>query len=240
LSASALHGAEWVNVDAPLEILHSNRNAMPNLIVRTDRIDDDEVALIDGVPVTTPARTALDLGCWYSMTKSVAAIDDLFRATDLKAAEVETLMRRYPGRRGVQMARTAIGLADAGAQSPRETWLRLVLIRAGLPRPQTQIPVQDDFGDILAYLDMGWEEIKVAVEYDGEQHRNDRRQYTWDIRRLEMLERLGWIVVRVVAGDRPADVVRRVEPQWPDERHASVPLDFDSRASVTLAGIAVA
>jgi very-short-patch-repair endonuclease len=210
LSASALHGAEWVSVDAPLEILHSNRNAMPNLIVRGDRIDDDEVALIDGVPVTTPARTAPDLGCWYSMTESVAAIDDLFRATDLKVAEVETLMHRYPGRRGVQMARTAIGLADAGAQSPKETWLRLVLIRAGLPRPQTQIAIQDEFGDILAYLDMGWEEIKVAVEYDGEQHRNDRRQYTWDIRRVEMLERRGWIVVRVVAGDRPADVVRRV------------------------------
>ncbi len=210
LSASALHGARWVNVDAPLEILHSNRNAMPNLIVRGDRIDDDEVALIDGIPVTTPARTALDLGCWYLMTESVAAIDDLFRATDLKVAEVETLLRRYPGRRRVHMARTAIGLADAGAQSPKETWLRLVLIRAGLPRPQTQIAVQDDLGNIIAYLDMGWEDVKVAVEYDGEQHRSDRRQYTWDIRRLEMLDRRGWIVVRVVAGDRSADIVRRI------------------------------
>jgi Protein of unknown function (DUF559) len=183
---------------------------MPNLIVRGDRIDGDEILLVDGIPVTTPARTALDLGCWYSMTESIAAIDDLCRATDLKLAEVETLIDRYAGRRGVHMARTAIGLADPGAQSPKETWLRLVLIRAGLPRPETQIAVQDDFGDTLAYLDMGWEEVKVAVEYDGEQHRNDRRQYTWDIRRLEMLERRGWIVVRIVAGDRPAEVVRRV------------------------------
>ncbi|OBA69264.1 hypothetical protein A5641_16025 [Mycobacterium sp. 1554424.7] len=210
MSAAALHGSEWVNVNAPLEIIHNNRSAMPNLIVRGDRIDDDEVALIDGIPVTTPARTALDLGCWYSVTESVAAIDDLLRATDFKTAEVEILMDRYRGRRGVHMARTAIGLADPGAQSPKETWLRLVLIRAGLPRPRTQIAVQDDFGEILAYLDMGWEDVKVAVEYDGEHHRNDRRQYTWDIRRLEMLERRGWIVVRVVAGDRPADVVRRV------------------------------
>jgi very-short-patch-repair endonuclease len=57
---------------------------------------------------------------------------------------------------------------------------------------------------------MGWEDVKVAVEYDGEQHRTDRRQYTWDIRRLESLERLGWIVIRVLAGDRTADVVKRV------------------------------
>jgi very-short-patch-repair endonuclease len=85
-----------------------------------------------------------------------------------------------------------------------------LLIRAGLPRPQTQIAVCDEFGDLVVYLDMGWEEVKVAVEYDGEQHRSDRRQYTWDIRRSEMLERLGWIVIRVVAGDRQSDVIRRV------------------------------
>jgi very-short-patch-repair endonuclease len=57
---------------------------------------------------------------------------------------------------------------------------------------------------------MGWEDLKVAVEYDGDQHRSDRRQYRWDIRRLEMLERLGWIVVRVTAGDPPEDTIRRV------------------------------
>ena len=68
-------------------------------------------------------------------------------------------------------------LFDAGAQSPKETWLRLLLIQAGLPRPQTQIPVRDEFGEAIAYLDMGWEDMKVAVEYDGEQHRSDRRQY---------------------------------------------------------------
>ncbi|HWT49249.1 MAG TPA: DUF559 domain-containing protein, partial [Mycobacterium sp.] len=74
----------------------------------------------------------------------------------------------------------------------------------------TQIPVYDDFGEVIAYLDMGWEDVKVAVEYDGEQHRSDRRQYSWDVRRLEMLERRGWIVTRVLAGDRPEDIVRRV------------------------------
>jgi Protein of unknown function (DUF559) len=210
LSASAVHGAEWVDAAAPLEIIHSNRNPLPGLRVRGDCIEDDEVALIDGVPVTTPARTALDLGCWYPTGEAVAAIDALMRATDLKVADVEMLLQRYAGRRGIRRARTAVGLADAGAQSPKETWLRLLLMRADLPRPQTQIPVLDEFGGVIGYLDMGWGDVKVAVEYDGEQHRNDRWQYTWDIRRSEMLERLGWIVIRVVAGDRPADIVRRV------------------------------
>jgi very-short-patch-repair endonuclease len=57
---------------------------------------------------------------------------------------------------------------------------------------------------------MGWENIKVAVEYDGDHHRSSRAQYVKDIRCLEMLERMGWIVVRIVAEDHPEDVIRRV------------------------------
>ncbi|MEB4210439.1 DUF559 domain-containing protein [Mycobacterium sp. 94-17] len=210
LSAAAVHGAQWVDATAPLEILHSNRNPLPGLRIHSDRLEDDEFTLIDGVPVTTPARTAVDLGCWHPINDAVAVIDDLLRATNCKVTEFQILAERYPGRRGIQSARHAIDLADAGAQSPKETWVRLLLIRAGLPRPQTQIPVSDEFGDLTYYLDMGWEDFKVAAEYDGEQHRRDRWQYTWDIRRRETLERLGWMVIRVIAGDRPADIVSRV------------------------------
>lgn len=210
LSASALHGAKWVDSTAPLEIIHCNRNPLPGIRVRGDDIGEDEVGVIDGIPATVPARTALDLGCWYPKLEAVAAIDALARATDLKMPDVDLLAQRYPGRRGIRQARAALGLVDAGAQSPKETWLRLVLIKAGLHRPQTQIPVHNEFGEVIAYLDMGWEEMKVAVEYDGDQHRSDRAQYRWDLRRTEMLQRLGWIIVRVVAGDRPAEIIARV------------------------------
>jgi hypothetical protein len=210
LSASALHGAKWIDVSEPLEIIHTNRNPLPGIRVHGDEIGQDEVVMVEGIPVTTPARTALDLGCWHPRSKAVAAIDALTRAADLKASDVDLLARRYPGRRGIRQARGALDLVDGGAQSPKETWLRLLLVQAGLPRPQTQIPVSDEFGEILAYLDMGWEDVKVAVEYDGDQHRSDRRQYSWDIRRLEYLDRIGWIVIRVIAGDHPADIVRRV------------------------------
>jgi hypothetical protein len=210
LSAAALHGAKWVDERAPLEILHTNRNPNRGLLVRGDRISEDEFELLEGIPVTNVARTALDLGCWYPTGDAVAAIDALVRTVELKMADFQMLTERYPGRRGISRARKALELADGGAQSPKETWLRLLLIRAGLPRPLTQIPVRDEFGDTIAYLDMGWEDVKVAVEYDGEQHRNERAQYRWDIRRLEMLQRLGWVVVRVVAGDRPAEIVARV------------------------------
>jgi hypothetical protein len=209
-AAAALHGSKWVDDAQVVELIHDNLRSPAGIQTHRDHIDEDEIEVTAGMPVTSPVRTALDFGCWYPTMTAVAGIDALARATDLKAVDVELLARRYAGRRGIARARQAVELFDAGAQSPKESWLRVVLIQAGLPRPQTQIPVIDEFGSAIAYLDMGWEEVKVAVEYDGEQHRTDRRQYTWDIRRSEMLERLGWIVIRVVAGDRPADVVSRV------------------------------
>jgi hypothetical protein len=209
-AAAALHGSKWADDRQVVQLIHDNRRNPAGIKTHRDRIEDDEIVRVAGIPVTSPARTALDFGCWYPTMTAVAGIDALARATEIKAADVEFLARRYPGRKGIARARQAIELFDPGAQSPKESWLRVVLIQAGLPRPQTQIPVLDEFGCPFAYLDMGWEEVKVAVEYDGEQHRIDRRQYTWDVRRLESLERLGWIVVRVLAGDRPAEVVGRV------------------------------
>jgi hypothetical protein len=209
-AAAALHGSKWADDAHVVELIHDNWRSPPGIRTYGDRIEPDEIKLVAGIPVTSAARTALDFGCWYPTMTAVAGIDALARAIEIKAADIELLARRYPGRRSIARARQAIELFDPGAQSPKESWLRVVLIQAGLPRPQTQIPVLDEFGSAVAYLDMGWEDVKVAVEYDGEQHRTDRRQYTWDVRRLETLERLGWIVVRVVAGDRPVEVVRRV------------------------------
>lgn len=209
-AAAALHGSKWVDDAQVVELIHDNGRSPPGIRTHRDRIEEDEIDLLAGMPVTSPVRTALDFGCWYPTMTAVAAIDALGGATEIKAADIELLAHRYAGRRGIARARDAVDLFDAGAQSPKESWLRIVLIQAGLPRPQTQIPVLDEFGDAIAYLDMGWQDVKVAVEYDGDHHRSDRRQYKRDVRRLEMLERRGWIVIRVVAGDRPAEVVSRV------------------------------
>jgi very-short-patch-repair endonuclease len=209
-AAAALHGSKWADDARVVELIHDNRRGPPGIQPRGDRIEEDEIKLVAGMPVTSPVRTALDLGCWYPIMTAVAGIDALARATEINPTDVELLARRCAGRRGIVRARRALDLFDPGAQSPKESWLRLVLIQAGLQGPQTQIAVRNEFGSAIAYLDMGWEDVKLAVEYDGEQHRSDRRQYTWDVRRLETLERLGWIVIRVVAGDRPAEVVGRV------------------------------
>jgi hypothetical protein len=210
-SAAALHGAKWIDPTLPAAIIDTNRHSVAGVQTWEERIDDDEIEILAQMRVTTPARTALDLARRLPLGVAVAAVDALTQATELKMADVELLVDRYSGRRGVKAARTALALVDGGAQSPKETWLRLLLIRAGFPRPQTQIVVRNEWGWPEAYLDMGWDDIKVAVEYDGDQHRSSRAQYVKDIRRLEMLDqRYGWLVVRVVAEDHPDDIIRRV------------------------------
>jgi hypothetical protein len=210
-SASALHGAKWVGVDLPAAIIYANSRRSPGVQTWEDSIEPDEICVIDGMRVTTPERTAFDLASRLPLDAAVAAIDALVQATDVKMADVETLVQRYRGRRGIKTARAALDLVDGGAQSPKETWLRLLLIRAGFPRPQTQIAVRNEWGWAEAYLDMGWEDIKVAAEYDGDHHLTDRYHVRKDIRRHEKVtHRYGWIAVRVVAGDHPTDIVQRV------------------------------
>ena len=209
-SASAMYGAKWIDAALPAAIIDTNRRLTTGIAVWEERIEADEIAVVDHTRVTTPARTALDLARRYPTDVAVAAIDALAQAVELKMADIELLVDRYRGRRGMKAARAAIELVDGGAQSPKETWLRLLLIRADFPRPQTQIAVRNEWGWAEAYLDMGWEDIKIAVEYDGDQHRSSRAQYVKDIRRLEMLERYGWTVVRVIAEDHRNDIIRRV------------------------------
>jgi hypothetical protein len=209
-SASALHGAKWIDPALPAAIIDTNRRPAAGVQVWEERIDSDEIGIVDGMRLTTPARTALDLARRYPQGVAVAAIDALTQASELKLADIDLLVDRYRGRRGMKAAKAALDLVDGGAQSPKETWLRLLLVSSGYPRPQTQIAVRNEWGWVEAYLDMGWEHIKVAVEYDGDQHRSSRAQYVKDIRRFETLDRMGWIVVRVIAEDHPDDVVRRV------------------------------
>jgi hypothetical protein len=213
-SASALHGAKWVNHRAPAELLYEHRRPPAGIRTWSDRVAEDEIQLIGTVRTTTPARTAFDLACRNPVGEAVAAIDALARATRLNLDDAEALAGRYTGRRNIRRARKTLQLVDAGAESPRETWLRLLLVGAGYPRPQTQIPVYGEYGDLVAVLDMGWEDLKIAIEYEGDHHRTDRRQFNRDIARFEVLTELGWIVVRVTVEDVPGGILRRVAVAW--------------------------
>jgi hypothetical protein len=86
--------------------------------------------------------------------------------------------------------------------------LRLILVDAGLPAPRTQIKVTD--GVNVAFIDMGWEEPMVGLDYDGQHHSADRGQYLHDIGRAELIERQGWIDIHVVAEHSRRFILHRV------------------------------
>jgi hypothetical protein len=209
LAAAALHGSDWINDDEPVELIWRNPHPPAGVITRSQRLDDDEITHVARLPVTTPTRTAYDLGRQLPRGEAVARLDALMRATPFLVEDVLLLAKRYPAARGVRRLRVALPLVDGGAASPKESWLRLLIVDAGLPTPTTQIPVHEHW-HLVGVLDMGWEEYKVAIEYDGDHHRTNRRQYVKDQRRLRKLKALGWIIIRVIAEDAAQVVVQQV------------------------------
>jgi REase_MTES_1575 len=139
-------------------------------------------------------------------------LDALANATNFKVSDVAALADARRGSRGVRRLRAVLKLVDRGAESPQESRVRMLLVGAGLPPPETQIEFTDEFGIARIRVDMGWRNWRVAVEYDGGQHWSDRKQRSWDIDRIAMLEAMGWAIVRVSAEmlARPEVIIERV------------------------------
>ena len=226
-AAAALRGAQWVVPDTPIEMIAPQGRPRPGVLIRNQRIDWDEVCMIDDLSVTTPTRTALDLARHFARDTAVKYLDALAAATGITAEDVAPLVERYRGARGMKRARIALDLMDGGAQSPKETWLRLLAVDAGYPRPRTQIRVLD--GNTEAFLDMGWDEPKIGLDYDGQQHQTDRQRFVHDIGRNAMVERQGWLDIHVVKEHSKSFVLQRIREAA--ERRRWIPLARSTPAS---------
>ncbi|MGV0849793.1 hypothetical protein [Mycolicibacterium phlei] len=212
-TAAALHGVKWIDDSAPVELIWGNARAPRGVRTRKETLLAPEVQTVDGLAVTTPARTAFDLGRRAELGEAVALLDGLAAATGVPAEAVLDVAAAHRHTRGLRQLERAVALMDAGAQSPKETWLRMLLINNGFPRPQTQIPVLSPDGFRRYYLDMGWAELMLAVEYDGDWHRSPEA-YAYGLRRAEDIAQLGW--TRVVASKRTSanEIVSRVLRAW--------------------------
>jgi hypothetical protein len=212
ISAAAVLGTKWLDDDRPAELVRANRHSPPGIVVRSYDLAPEELCRRRGMIVTTPPGTAFDVGRTLPVRQAIPILDALVRATRTKTEDVIALAATKQGVRGVRQLRTAIALVDGGAESPQESRLRLILVCAGLPRPETQIEFYDDFGEAFIRVDMGWRQWQVAVEYDGVQHWTDPKRRAWDIERIAILEAMGWTVVRVSAQmmSQPHLIVERV------------------------------
>jgi hypothetical protein len=212
LSASALLGANWIEPGNPAELIHSNRRRPSEMVIHSDTLLKGETRVVDGMKVTAPARTAFDLGKHLPVDEAVQRIDSLMNATGVNVDAVAAVAARHPGVRGLRRLRETLALVDGGAESPYETKTRLLLVGAGFPPLQTQIPVRDEFGRVFARIDMGWPEYRVGVEFDGAHHWDDPKQRSWDIDRFAKLSDRDWIDVRLTSGilhNRPQSFLDR-------------------------------
>lgn len=198
-TAAALHGASWVDVTQPIEVAGASCGPQEGLVLRTESIADDEITSLAGLPVTTRVRTAYDVGRHLDRGDALARLDALMWDRPFSVEDVADLARRYPRAPGSRQLRELLTLVDGGAATPSQSRVRLALIDAGCPRPQTQLPVLVG-SQPVAYLDIGWPEYRVAVVCGAE-----------DVAQQRMLESLGWIVVWVGEGERLQAWLARVE-----------------------------
>lgn len=194
---------EMFHVIRPEGSAHLNR---PHVIVHRMKLYSDEVTTVDGIPVTTPERTWLDMAEMLTVDELVAMGDSCVRVPraafedrDMPLCSLANLQRmidRHKGKRGLRRAKEAIRLIRVGSDSPQETLLRLAIVRAGLPEPELNVPIIGDDGIRHHEPDLSYRKYRIGIEYEGEQHGEDG-QIVRDITRSEKYHTLGWTEVRI-------------------------------------------
>lgn len=167
----------------------------------TRDLAEHDVTTVDGLLVTTPLRTALDLGCNLHRRDALAALDQFMRLHGIAREQLGAEAVRFFRRRGVVQLRQLIPLADARAESVRESWTRLAVIDAGLPCPEPQVWIEVD-GVPTYRLDLAYRRHRIGIEYDGaEFHARTDEQRRRDTQRRQWLRSEGWTVLVVRNGD---------------------------------------
>lgn len=173
------------------------RMRRPGVVARQADVTPDEVTHVDGLAVTSAARTYTDIA-WHLSIPDIVAVGDVVLRDH--AASLE-MLRRVVSRRlryaGKVKAREALPLLNARSWSPQESRLRAHILLAGMPEPEVNGVITDDRGMFLACCDLVFREFKVVVEYDGAVHA-DPEQRRKDAARRSLLRQHGWWVVEIV------------------------------------------
>lgn len=200
---SAAHslGADCAPRNAPAEVLVPCRIQPPPMLrVRYGTPAVEDVVDAQGCRVTGPGRTAWDLARRLPIVEALVAVDALARATGFPPAELLERRSREPGARNCRRLDEVVALADPRSESPGESRLRVGLVRAGLPTPEVQYRFLDEYGFVLARIDLAYPHALLAIEYDGAVHFTTRVGKR-DRHRDAVLAGYGWLTMRMVDDD---------------------------------------
>jgi hypothetical protein len=176
------------------------------------RLEADDVRSFRGRAVTSPARTVLDLAAELSLVDLVAVADSLLARGLVTREALEAMVDGAARRRGVRRARRALELVEPRTRSAMETRVRVLLILAGLPRPECNVDVFDAEGQWVATVDFLYRDQRIVIEYDG-RHHGEEDQRVYDLARRNTLTRAGYVILHFSA----RDVLR-----WPERLVAEV------------------
>lgn len=184
--------------------------ARAGYIVKQVSVDPADLVELDGAVITSPLRTAFDCARWLPLVEGVVVADALSHERRFTPAQFSSYIAVHRGLRGVVTADRVIDLMDPKSESPMETRVRLLLVLAGLPRPEAQLEIYDVGEVFVARADLGYADQKVVVEYDGAWHWQQRRA---DDRRRDRIRDVGYHVIVVSSDDYfrfPSVVVAQV------------------------------
>lgn len=205
-------GADMLEADARTEVvLPRDTPFAPRagvLVRRALLTEADRIERL-GVPVTSGVRTAFDLARLEPLVEAVTCVDALLHQHVTTAPEIARYAACCRGWRGVRRAATVLEHVDAGAESPMESRLRMVLVLGGLPRPVANQPLRDRSGSFLGRPDLRIGH--VLIEYDGRLHR-DAATFVADLTRQNRLVNEGYTVLRYTAADlrHPTTILSQV------------------------------
>lgn len=202
----ATAAALWRLPVAPGEALHVTRAPAagacrrPGVVTHRAVLHPDDRDVCGGRPVTSLARTFVDLAATSWFEQLVGVGDVVLRRTS--RAELQRAVGRAGRRKGVVLARAALEALDPRAASPGESRCRLLLHGAGLTGLRHAVVITDAAGQWLAEADLGDPDARVAVQYDGLVHfGTDAAQRVADVARDELARMAGWEVVVLTARD---------------------------------------
>lgn len=157
-----------------------------------------EVWIVGGLTVQNPVTTWCELAACVGLDDLIALGDHLLGVLDppFTTADLGRAVAGRAGRRGIRRLRAALGWVRPRVESRQETRLRLLVVRAGFPEPETNVYLPLRPGRKRVRGDLVYLKYRVLLEYDGEQHRTDSEQYARDLERLADVMADGWSVVR--------------------------------------------
>ncbi len=202
IAAKIMHGGLWFDGDFTVELVRapaSGNKPGRGRAVRRRELAVGDIVEIDGIAVTSVVRTAFDLARMAPEWRALGHLDDLMRVAAFSLEELDCYAKGFSGYRGVRQLRGLIPLIDGLAESPPESWVRLMMHRADLPTPGVQVVVLDDSGHGFARIDLAYEHLKIGIEYDGEEFHSTPEQRARDEARDAKLRAMGWIIIHIDA-----------------------------------------